>query len=385
MTCPGSVVLSEGMPSSESEYASEGTKAHDFSERWLLMHFAQHGAKPSPTDPVEIDIAKNVKPYIDECTSLAVKGAKVYVEQKVVVNEDVYGIADFISWHPSSQTLYVRDLKYGAGIAVAVERNIQLRIYALASLMTMKLPAKVVDIGIVQPRYDHPDGPNRSIDFDTTDLLDLYADVLEAIARVGQASAAKGAKGWEEKFLKPSEKGCLWCLASPKCPTLKNKAQAIAKQVFAPGVAYDPLELARTLDFLPILEGWIKNTREFAYGEAEKGGEIPDYKLVEKIAVRKWLETVDRDTLAKTLGVDADDLLKPAEMIGITDAVKLAPGKNAKERDAVLEPFVKRESSGHTLVHVSDKRDPVKVDAKAAFAESVSEIEAPVSAFSVLD
>jgi hypothetical protein len=68
--------------------------------------------------------------------------------------------------------------------------------------------------------------------------------------------------------------------------------------------------------------------------------------------------------------VEATELFKPAELINIGDAVKLAPGKNAKERDAVIEPFVKRESSGHTLVHVSDKREPVRIDAKAAFAES---------------
>ena len=71
---------------------------------------------------------------------------------------------------------------------------------------------------------------------------------------------------------------------------------------------------------------------------------------------------------AKHLGCKESDLWKPRELIGIGDAEKLAPGKNAKERAAMLEPFVERKSSGHTLVHVSDKRDPIRVDAKAAFA-----------------
>jgi hypothetical protein len=134
---------------------------------------------------------------------------------------------------------------------------------------------------------------------------------------------------------------------------------------------YDPLSLARTLDFLPIMEAWIKNTREFAYQEAEKGVEIPDYKLVEKLAVRKWKEGLPNPgyALAKHLGCDEKDVWKPAELINIGDAEKLAPGKNAKERAAMLEPFVERKSSGHTLVHISDKRDPVRIDAKAAFAE----------------
>ena len=368
MTCPGSVVLSEGMPESESEYADEGTRAHAFAERWLVMHFAQHGTAPSAKSPAEEDIAKHVKIYIDECARLAIKGAKIFIEKQVMLNKDVWGTADFIAWHPDTHTLYVRDLKYGAGVAVDVGRNVQLRIYALATLITMKLPVNAVNIGIVQPRYDHPDGLIRSVDFDTADLLDLHADVLDAVSRVALAVEAEGSKGWDDKFLNPSEKGCRWCVASPKCPALKNKAQTLAKQVFAPGLAYDSKTLAQTLDFLPILEGWIKNTREFAYGEAEKGNEIPDYKLVEKVAVRKWKDGITADEVIRALGCDQVEIWKPAELINIGDAVKLAPGKNAKERDAVLEPFVERKSSGHTLVHISDKRDPVRIDAKAAFA-----------------
>lgn len=371
MTCPGSVTLSEGMPESESEYAREGTEAHAFAERWLLMHFAQHGAEPSIGDiPEAIEMAKHVKVYVDECKRLVVKDSKVYLEKRVSVNQDVYGTADFICWNPAERALYIRDLKYGAGVAVAAERNSQLRIYALAALLTMKLPAAMVNVGIVQPRYEHPDGSIRSVDFDVVDLLETRADVLEAVDRAKAAATAKNEKGWEAKFLKPSEKGCRWCRASAVCPALKQQAQALAKRVFAPGVAYDPLELARTLDFLPILEGWIKNTREFAYGEAEKGNAIPDYKLVEKTAVRKWKPDVSVADLVKSLGCQDSDLWEPRQLIGIGDAEKMAPGKNAKERASVLEPFVERKSSGHTLVHISDKRDPVRIDAKAAFAEA---------------
>ena len=404
MTCPGSVVLSQGMPSDESEYAAEGTRAHAYGERWLLLHFAQHGVKPTPSTAEETEIHKHVKVYVDECISLATaKDVKVYVEKQVSVNSDVYGTADFICWHPTTHTIYIRDFKYGAGVSVDIERNIQLRIYALAALLTMKLPAKTVNIGIVQPRYDHPDGFIRSIDFDAVDLMDIYADVLDAVGGSKEAEAAAGPgfskidKSWEAKYLHPSDKGCRWCLASPKCPALKNKAQALAKQVFAPITApgeilppakpsYDPLELARTLDFLPIMEAWIKNTREFAYQEAEKGIEIPDYKLVEKLAVRKWKEGLPSPgyALAKHLGCDEKDVWKPKELINVGDAEKLAPGKNAKERAAMLEPFVERKSSGHTLVHISDKRDPVRIDAKAAFG-ALAETPAIAAGVSIMD
>ena len=406
MTCPGSVVLSEGMPGQDSEYAEEGTRAHAYAERWLLLHFAQHGATPTPNpaNKEEIEIHKHVKTYVDECISLtAIEKSKVHVEHKVSINADVYGTADFICWHPTTHTLYVRDLKYGAGVPVAVERNIQLRIYALAALLTMKLPATTVNIGIVQPRYDHPDGFVRSIDFDAVDLMDLYADVLDGTNLTKGAELAASLTNpmkdaaWQSTFLKPSEKGCRWCLAAPKpCPALQKQAQALAKQVFsivpasagevlppANGAAtiakppYDSLQLARALDFMPILEAWIKSTREFAYNEAEKGVEIPDYKLVEKRAVRKFKEDVATNRtleLIEALQCEPYDIWKPVELIDIGDAEKLAPGKNAKERALVLEPFVEKKSSGHTLVHNSDKRDPVRIDAKAAF--SVAELEA---------
>ena len=393
MTCPGSVVLSEGMVETESGYADEGTRAHAMAEKWLIGYLARRGETPSFKKPEEIEMAKHVKTYIDECLSLNIKGAKIYIEKTVAIDKDVYGTADFIAWHPDTATLHIRDLKYGAGVPVDVCRNTQLRIYAFAALITMKLPAAVVSIGIVQPRYEHPDGPVRIVDFDVAELIDLHADVADAVARVASATEAKGGKGWDDKFLVPSDKGCRWCAASPKCPALKNKAQFLAKQVFSAEpaplstslalttvgltpakLAYDPKALAQALDFLPILEAWIKNTREFAYAEAEKGNEIPDYKLVEKVASRKWKDGITADQVIRALGCDNNDIWKPAELINIGDAVKLAPGKNAKERDAVLEPFVERKSSGHTLVHNSDKREPVRIDAKAAFAELPAEV-----------
>ena len=58
--------------------------------------------------------------------------------------------------------------------------------------------------------------------------------------------------------------------------------------------------------------------------------------------------------------------------------------RTAKERGAVLEPFVKRESSGHTLVHISDKREPVRIDAKAAFGD-LPQTTAAGAGLSILD
>ena len=124
--------------------------------------------------------------------------------------------------------------------------------------------------------------------------------------------------------------------------------------------SYDPGELAKALDFLPILEGWIKNVREFAYAEAETGHAIPDYKLVDKRATRKWRD--DAAALEALTPVLGDAAWKPLEVITPAAAEKLL-GK----QKSILDPLTVKESSGHTLVHTSDKREAVNIDAKSAF------------------
>lgn len=356
MTCPGSVVLCQGMPEKSSPFAEEGTQAHTLAESMLKCKDYE-----APQEMID-----HVRVYVSAVKDLVTTGCKLHTEVQVKVTEQVWGTADAIVWDPSEKTLYVRDLKYGAGVGVEVTDNLQLKIYALAALLTMGYPAETINVGIIQPRFPHADGASRNKDYDSVDLLEFYGELTAAEARVNDA-ASVGGKGWNDVYLTPSEKGCRWCLAAPKCPKLKTKAQTVAKKVFAADLPYDPKDLSDTLDFLPILEGWIKNVREFAYTEAEKGNAIPDYKLVPKVASRKWAPDIDLPGLAFALAVPKQELFKTPELKTVTELQKLARGKNDKERQAVLDPFVVKESSGHTLVHESDKRDAVRVDAKSAF------------------
>jgi hypothetical protein len=357
MTCPGSVVLSEGMPNKSSVFAEEGTQAHELAEKLLSgSTFTINADEP---------MLDNVMVYVEHVTGL---GGKLHVEQRVRVTDNLWGTADAVVWQPEDNHLHIVDLKYGAGVPVEVIGNLQLKIYALATLLTFEYPAERVTATIVQPRCPHSDGPVRSITFDVVDLVDFHADLVEAIEMVDEAAIDGKDLGvkdpdWVRTYVVPSDKGCRWCLASPICPKLKGMAQDAAKKVFAKGQVYDPAELAATLDTLPLLEGWIKNVREFAYEEAERGSVIPDWKLVEKRATRKWR---DEDEAARHLGqldfaiFDKPKLLSPAAL------EKLLP----KDQRAMLDALCTKESSGHTLVHGSDKRPAIKVDAKSAFANS---------------
>lgn len=359
MTCPGSVVLSEGMPQKSSAFAEEGTEAHELAERLLKSPDLRAGD--------DLRMLEHVMVYVNHVLGLADppsgETTALHIEKRVKVNDVVYGTADAVVWQPEQKHLHVIDLKYGAGVPVEIHGNLQLKIYALATLLTFGYPATQVTATIVQPRCPHSDGPIRSVTFDVVDLLDFHADLEDAVGRVRDAQGMD-IEVWPAEMLTPSEKGCRWCLAAPKCPKLKTKAQELAKQVFAPGLPYDPKALAETLDFLPIIEGWIKNTREFAYEQAEKGNAIPNWKLVEKRATRKWRdEGAAEARVAALLGEAA---YEPASIKTPAAIEKLLP----KEQRGLLDELTVKESSGHTLVHESDKRPAIKVDAASAFANS---------------
>lgn len=371
--CPGSVVLSADIPSTTSEYAAEGTKAHELAEKMLTDQPRASGYSAEMRD--------NVRVYVDHVRALADgEGIVLQVEQQVKVTEECWGTADALVWNPKLRTLFVRDLKYGAGVPVEVRGNLQLKIYALGALLTAGYPAEIVNTGIVQPRIPHADGTARSLDYSAVDLIDFHADLLDAIQRVKAAETngdlylkhrdanPKAAAEWEDKYLKPTVKGCQWCPASATCPKVKQLAQQTAKQAFTVATidnggvrTYDPAELADTLDKLPILEAWIKNVREFAYAEAEKGHAIPNYKLVEKRPTRRWRDEQEAGESLDMLGVDCFEkkLMTPAAV------EKLLP----KDQRNLLDSLTVKESSGHTLVHESDKRPAVSLDAKSAFGE----------------
>jgi len=374
--CPGSVRLSEGIVGRSSKFADEGTAAHALQEyclrtgdepkKWIGCTFGYDDHGVEKTIVVPQDMGEHIQSTVDTIRAeLATDpDAVLLVEEKFHLSSlhpDLFGTGDVAIWFPARRRLQCRDLKYGAGVAVDVEAedgaaNEQLEGYGLGALL--KHPEwRPVDVELVidQPRAFHTDGPTRSIVLPVVYFVDMAADLVDEVKRTEDPNAP----------LNPGDH-CRWCPAAAICPKLQARAQETAKLAFAPGLPYDPKQLADTLEWLPVLEAWIKNVREFAYAEAEKGNGIPRHKLVEKRATSKLKEGV-LAKLAEALGIPQTELLKDPEPLGVTELKALAPGKNAKERDEFLKPFVVKESSGHTLVHESDKREAVKIDAKSAF------------------
>lgn len=354
--CPGSIKLSKGLKSISSAYADEGTKAHEAAAAMLNFEYKSDFKYTLPDE-----LKQSVGLYIETIgrDTAGVFGFKIFIEQWCDlsrIHKDLGGTADCIIHYPKEKLLRVYDYKHGAGVSVEVEQNEQLMYYALGALLETKATCKEVEIVIVQPRCDHPDGVVRRWRFDTIELLDFAADLKDK----AQATTNPNAP------LKPGD-WCRWCPAAGICPELNQKALALAKTEFSPALSYDPNKLSQILSWLPVLEGWIKSTREFAYGEALHGRCPPGYKLVQKRATRKWR---DEALVSKALSQNFQEsiirdcftepeLKSPAQLekvIGKTDHAK-----------KFLEEHTVSESSGTALAEESDKRPPLKLDAKSEF------------------
>jgi hypothetical protein len=355
--CPGSVRLSRGIASKSSKYAEEGTEAHEWAAKLALGECAMKDA------PEEMHDALSV--YVAEI-------------QRIVAN-------------PVPGVLYVVDYKHGAGIAVEVTGNPQLRYYALGTLVSAPEvgllvehkfdlfsvylglfgtadavfrqdgPIAEVEMVIVQPRCPHPAGPVRRERISAADLIDFATELID-YAKATESPDAPVVPGDHCRFCPASGAG--------RCPAIREKANAVAARVFAPGVTYDAAELADALRWAPVLEAWLKNMREFAYAEAEAGRCPPGFKLVAKRANRAWKDVASAEQACKALGLGElemygePNLVSPAQIEKALTARKIKPA----DRKAALDPLVESVSSGHTLVADSDPRPPVRQDAAEVFS-----------------
>lgn len=343
--CPGSVALCELMPPQKSsEYAELGTKAHDLAEKRL-----RHGFYPPDADPEMIDY---VDVYVDYVEGIWNKvrnhpNSRHLIEHRFDLSEvfpGLFGTCDDVVYAGESQTLYVTDLKYGEGIPVDVEGNLQLAYYGLGAALTIKMPIKTVVLAIAQPRYSAEDAI-KIAEMEILDLLYFRSALIEAAKATEMVDAE----------IKTGDH-CQFCIAKPKCPKLREEAELAfrADCQLANLGNLDQDTVGALMEKIDLIDTWVKGVRSFAYQEAQAGRLPTGWKLVPKRATRKW---ADLDKTQRTLGSRVNqnklrDLMTEPELKSPAQVEKIL-GSAFK---TMIEELVVAVSSGANLVPESDKR-----------------------------
>jgi hypothetical protein len=369
--CPGSVRLSAGLESTSSFYAAEGSAAHEIGADCLdhgtdaaqTTGFWQHdGHKGEITD----DMVEAVQVYLDAVRGDATEdegNAPIrLVEHKFHLKElhpQLFGTADCVQVWPGKKLMRVYDYKHGAGVAVDVDNNVQLKYYALGALLSYKKPIAEVELVIVQPRCPHEGGQVRRYRFKAVELLDFEADLMDAVRRTEDPEAP----------LKLGEH-CHWCPAAALCPEAKARAQEAAKMEFSNAAPYDSVVLGEAVKEALRIKAWANTVIEFAHQEGLRGRGAAGFKVVATRPTRKW--NVDdarlEYELCVTVGLAESDIYEPREVKSPAQIEKVI-GKAKKNADklAVVDSICEKVSSGTKLVPESEPGEAVKRSAQEDF------------------
>lgn len=345
MECTPSVKLEQNFPHPpSSEFAKEGTKAHDIAEQ-KLTKWLHRGRKKILCEDKEMDeYTDQYRDYVIEIYNKVKKTCKdpiLMVEQKLDLAEwtvDGFGTGDAIII--GDDTLHIIDLKYGKGVPVSANNNPQLRLYALGAIkeyMTL-YDFNKVDMHIMQPRLDSVSDEVMSL----TELISWGDDYIKP-------RAEKAYKG--EGDYVPGEH-CQFCRAKAACKARANYFLQLKKYGFMDADLLNNKEISEILSRLDELTKWATDIKAFALDQMLKGVKYNGFKVVEGRSMRK---VTDEDLLVGNMtdaGIEKA-LLYEKKLLALTKLEKLA-GK--KEFAIISAGCVEKPAGAPAIAPESDKR-----------------------------
>lgn len=375
MSCPPSVRLEEQFPDSGSEYAAEGTLAHNLAEIILRYNNGEISKKAFSTrfNKIKADPMYNreMQDYIEDYTQrvweianevkASCPDARVLFEQRLDVSEyvpDGFGTGDVVI--VADDMVNIIDLKYGKGVGVSAKDNPQLRLYGLGAYLehSMLYDIRRIQMTIIQPRLE-----NISVEELTAEELLDWAE-REVRPKAAQAYAGEG------EFKVGDH--CRFCKARVTCRARADYNLELSKLDFADPALLTEEEIGEVLRRADELDHWVKDITEYALAEALKGTRYEGWKLVEGTSRRKYTDPARVIQVLLEEGYKAEDVQKPVEPKGLTDMTKLLGKKLFEE---LLASLVIKPEGKPTLVPESDKRPELNrvAEAKQDFDNKMDE------------
>ena len=343
LNCTPSAKLNAEIPDITTEYAKEGTDAHELAEYKVNQLL---GIKAdNPTENLDYynqemeDCTDRYAQYIAEQMS-QYSSPVVMVEQRLDFSRYVpggFGTGDCII--VADDVLTIIDFKYGKGIAVEAEYNPQMMLYALGALEMFSILYDINEVKMVifQPRIENI----SEFSMPVSDLLNWAKNELRPKAEL----AAKG----EGEFC--AGEHCRFCKVKATCRKRAEYNLAIAKYDFAPPDMLEDSEIEMILERADALIAWAADVKEYALSEALKGRKWNGYKVVEGRSNRKY---TDEKMVAAVVKEAGKDPYSEPKILGITEMTKLLGGR--KKFDELLSKYVCKPQGKPTLVPESDKR-----------------------------
>lgn len=373
LNCTVSPRLEEGFENKESDFAAEGTLAHEFAEVGVVYALGrledhEYGdictklkLSPHYSDEMLDEVQKHVD-YVMEVYNEALsrsKDALIFVEDKVDLSmyiEEGFGLNDICI--VADGILDIIDLKYGKGQRVKAIENKQMRLYGLGGVYKHELfyDLKEVRMHISQPRMDWVEVDTIGV----TELKQWAQDVIIPTAKLAfEGLGEPNAGEW-------CRIGGSNCAAMQHCKAHADYFRSIEiKTNIAPHLISDDevLEIYKKAKAVAV---WLESIQDFVYSEALKGKKWPEFKLVEGRSNRTWKDDIAVANKLTELGYSEVQIAN-TKLKGIGDIEKLV-GK--AKFPILLDGLVIKPQGKPSLVPDSDKRPALGIEqAKSDFED----------------
>ncbi|AJA42506.1 hypothetical protein phiCT453A_16 (endogenous virus) [Clostridium phage phiCT453A] len=365
LACPPSARLEEQFENVSSEFAKEGTLAHELGELNLKLNLEEITKRKFNSEIKKIeenelftkDMPDYVEIYVDTCMEKVAEAkaktpdALFKIEQRLDFSEWVpegFGTGDFVII--ADETMEICDLKYGKGVPVSAIDNKQMRLYALGAIAEFSFLYDIekIKMTIIQPRLDSISTDEMMIE----ELLTWAEEELKPIAKLAYEGKGDFCAGDHCKF----------CRAKAICKARANKNMELAKYDFQEPVTLDNNDIAFILSRADELIKWAADVQEYALGQALQGEEFDGFKVVEGRSNRRWTDESKIGEILLGQGF-LENVIYTKKLTGITNMEK-AIGK--KEVTRLLGDYIIKPQGKPTLAPITDKR-PVYNSAEADF------------------
>ena len=341
LACPPSAQLCAALPDTVTDYAREGTCAHELAEYKVQKLLGNPASNPTENldfyDTEMEDCTDSYAQYIAE--QLAnLQEPIVLVEQRLDFSRYVpsgFGTGDCVI--VADDVLTVIDFKYGKGVAVSADHNSQMMLYALGALELFDALYDIVEVRMVifQPRIQNLSGCTLLL----SELLHWAETELKPKAEL----AAKG----EGDFC--AGEHCRFCKVKATCRKRAEYNLQLAKYDFAMPDKLTDTEIEAILETADQLVAWASDIKEYALQQSLQGKTWKNWKLVEGRARRAYCSETAAAEAVQAAGFDPYE----HKVLGITAMTRMLGKKKFEE---LLGNLLVKPQGKPTLVPLSDKR-----------------------------
>lgn len=356
LECTPSAQLELQFPQSTSEYAEEGTAAHELCEPTARYWLGEISEAEYENQRDELAKGKYYNAEMQECAN---DYAKFVAEKTAAAREtcedaftalevrvdfskyvkDGFGTGDCII--VSDNVLEIIDFKYGKGVRVEAAGNPQMKLYALGAYLEYNTLFDIdsVRMTIFQPRLS---GVQSSDEITVKELLEWAEKYVKPRAKL----AYKG----EGEFA-PSEEVCKFCRAKAQCKARADKNLKLFDE--APDVLLlTPEDAGKILEQAGDIQSWLADLESLVSSTLLAGQPVEGWKMVEGRSNRRFADELKVVAAMKSAGYD-ESLLYERKLITLTQMEKDFGKKAVAE---TLGELIVKPQGKPTLAPANDKR-----------------------------